>query len=295
MNKRIQTLAIAIGAIVSGLGLTAGLYLLQQQLGLGRKAAEVVTYEVNQGSLTLNYKDFQEAVLDVNVRYDDGTTQNFHEQYDSPIGTQTKVLTLEDKCVEWVQVHGTNYHYEHDCNGGQPTPSPEPEPTPTPTQPPATPSPQPTPSIVPTPTPTPVVTPSPTPIASPTPSPTPTPPVGGPDPSPTPSPSPSPTPTPSPTPSATPLPNPTPTPAVTPSPTPTPKPGVTPTPTPESNPDPTPTPGTEVGGFFGENPTPTPDTVETVSMPEAGNALPTVLVLSLGILLILGSALVVAL
>lgn len=116
--------------------------------------------------------------------------------------------------VQWVQVNGTNYHWEGKLTCGESTPTPTPTetptPSPTPTEPTVTPSPSETPTVTPTPTPsetdTPTPSPTPTgPTVTPTPSETPTPTVTPtPTETPTTSPSPSVTPSKTPKPSATP-------------------------------------------------------------------------------------------
>lgn len=116
--------------LVFVIGLIAAIVLVKNQQDLRDRAQEQVTYSLSENSLVIQYKDFNESVLDVNVRYSDGTTQNFHEQFNTPIGTQTKSLQLKNTCVVWIQVHGTNYHYESNCQTS-PTSTPTQSLTPT--------------------------------------------------------------------------------------------------------------------------------------------------------------------
>jgi hypothetical protein len=186
-------IGLTLGSILVVVGLIAAVLLVKYQQDLRNQAAGTLTYELSGTSLVINYQDFSEDLLDVNVRYADGTTKNFHQQFGAPIGTQTKVLQLEDQCVEWIQVHGTNYHYEHDCET-EATPSPTGSPTSTPL---SSPTPTATPTHSPSPTPTPSTpgtggggsTPTASPTHSPLPTPTPSTPGtggGGSTPSPTP-------------------------------------------------------------------------------------------------------------
>lgn len=251
MNRKVILIAIAV--IIFVLGLVAVVFLIKQQQDLREKAAEQVTFELSGTSLVVHYNDFQDAVIDINVHYIDGRSKNFHEQYSSPIGTTTRIFELENTCVTFIQVHGTNTHYNSDCSV---VPTPVPTPTTQATLPPT--------QTVP---PTTVASPTGRPTASPTtrasstppivfqPSPTPTtPPIGGqPTPSPTPTKSPSPKPTSSPTTSARPTATPT-----------TPPIGGVPTPTSSATPTGT---GNIIGNNNGATTTPFPIPVTGIPAP----------------------------
>lgn len=168
-----------------------------------------------------NLPDGQSGVMEVNLRFsvdDKQTTLNYKLEGDAykkkypnghagvtvfipwndPLWRNGKVPSSGSWLIEWLQVHGTNYHPEPNLVCGS-TVTPTPTPTPT-----VTPTPTPTPTVTPTPTPTPTVTPSPTPTVTPTPTTTPEPTVTPtPKPTVTPGPSPEPTVTPASTPSAT--------------------------------------------------------------------------------------------
>lgn len=249
MNRKVILIAIAV--IIFVLGLMAVVFLIKQQQDLREKAAEQVTFELSGTSLVVHYNDFQDAVIDINVHYIDGTSKNFHEQYSSPIGTTTRIFELENICVTFIQVHGTNTHYNSDCSVA---PTQVPTPTTQATLPP-------TQTISPTTVASPTTRASSTPpiVFQPSPTPT-TPPIGGqPTPSPTPTKSPSPKPTASPTTSARPTATPT-----------TPPIGGVPTPTSSATPTGT---GNIIGNNNGATTTPFP-------VPVSGTSTPTFLLLT---------------
>jgi len=122
-NSKIILFALVI--LITVVGLISGLFLVSQRTNIVNKAAGTVTYQLSGNNLVIEYNGFDDSVLDVNVHYVDGTSDNFHEQYSIPIGTTTKTLALQNKCVIWIQVHGTNDHYTSDCSQTA-TPSPTP-------------------------------------------------------------------------------------------------------------------------------------------------------------------------
>ncbi|MEG3616098.1 LPXTG cell wall anchor domain-containing protein [Isoptericola haloaureus] len=152
-----------------------------------------------QAGLTVTYPDGVSG-NDVNIRVrnldtDATRTFNFHLGTERWTGVQNFDPTTLDEwpgwtryVFEWVQVDGTNYHWEGFVECDEPEPSPSPTPTPS-----EEPSPSPTPSEEPSPSPTPSEEPSPSPTPSEEPSPTPTP---SEEPSPSPTPSEEPTPEP---------------------------------------------------------------------------------------------------
>ncbi len=175
------------------------------------------TYTASSTELVITYGAGADSI-DVNVRYPDGTSFNYHPNRGAGVG---EVLTIPLTArPAWVQVHTTNCHlgepsspgYGTDCRYIEETPCPTETtaPSPEPSAP-VTASPEPSPSTsAPTPAPTsepePTSSPSPTVEPSATPTPSPEPSASSPSPVASPSPSPSSTPgTPS-TPSASPTP-----------------------------------------------------------------------------------------
>lgn len=172
MRNNVTFLLSLVSFLIVGIGILGAIYLVRTQQDLRQQATQQVSYSLQGTNLVVNYTGFPEALIDINVHYADGTSQNIHQQFSEPLGTTTKVFQLKSVCVTWIQVHGTNDHYYGTCTSTIPptaTPTATPRPTATPTatpRPTVTPRPTATPTATPRPTVTPISTPTGTPIAA---------------------------------------------------------------------------------------------------------------------------------